>query len=279
MNYRGRVGESKITGNLQGHAAHRYEHDSAHPQAPSVVTRPATDCQRRGDRAGGDRLRQHRQQLLHPRRLRCRLAALTKTGDVLPTVVCQHMDGQHLGIHAGRGAALPCRLVSDRGALRRRSPVRQSRHQHRLPCGQLRSWWSRSRCMRRPRSPAATLAGVAVRTAPESGGDRGVDHRTRRFDARTLLCRVVRHVRTLAKESAAVRLYAWSVFWCFVALLSKQTAITLGPALVLYDVIVDRRQIAASWDWLRPYVPYVALTAAYLLLRYALFGEHCAKAL
>ena len=46
------------------------------------------------------------------------------------------------------------------------------------------------------------------------------------------------------RGSGGARLYMWSVFWCFVALLSKQTTITLGPALVLYDVMVARRPIA-----------------------------------
>ena len=37
--------------------------------------------------------------------------------------------------------------------------------------------------------------------------------------------------------------------------------------------MAERRPIRASWSWLAPYVPFVALTVAYLLLRYALFGE------
>ena len=43
--------------------------------------------------------------------------------------------------------------------------------------------------------------------------------------------------------------------------------------LVLYDLVAERRPIRASWSWLAPYVPFIALTVAYLLLRYMLFGE------
>jgi hypothetical protein len=67
--------------------------------------------------------------------------------------------------------------------------------------------------------------------------------------------------------------YWSSVALFFVALFSKQNAITLAPALVLYDAIVERRPIQVSWTWLRPYVPFVLLTLAYFGLRYVLFGE------
>ena len=65
----------------------------------------------------------------------------------------------------------------------------------------------------------------------------------------------------------------WSVALCFVALFSKQNAVTLGPALVLYDAIIERRAVRPTWAWLRPYVPFVLLTIGYLVLRWVLFGE------
>jgi hypothetical protein len=68
-------------------------------------------------------------------------------------------------------------------------------------------------------------------------------------------------------------LYWGSVALFFVALFSKQNAITLGPTLVLYDGIVERRPIRISRDWLRPYLPFALLTLAYFGLRYVLFGE------
>ena len=67
--------------------------------------------------------------------------------------------------------------------------------------------------------------------------------------------------------------YLWSLALFLAALFSKQNTITLAPALVLFDVIVDRRRIELSWKWIRPYVPYVLLTAGFLLLRYVLFHE------
>jgi hypothetical protein len=67
--------------------------------------------------------------------------------------------------------------------------------------------------------------------------------------------------------------YVWSVVAFFVALFTKQTTVTLLPALLLYDAIVIRRAVRPFWAWLRPYVPFVLLTLGYLFLRYMLFGE------
>lgn len=67
--------------------------------------------------------------------------------------------------------------------------------------------------------------------------------------------------------------YGWSVTMCFVALFTKQNAVTLPAALVLWDLLGLRRPVRLSWEWLRPYVPFVLLTVAYLSLRYVVFGE------
>jgi hypothetical protein len=75
------------------------------------------------------------------------------------------------------------------------------------------------------------------------------------------------------------RQYFWSLAWCFAALFSKQNTVTLVPALVLYDTVALRRPFAVSWDGMRPYLPYAAITAAYLLLRYELFGEAARESL
>lgn len=68
-------------------------------------------------------------------------------------------------------------------------------------------------------------------------------------------------------------IYLWSVALYFIALFTKQNAVTLPAALVLYDAIVARRPLRPTWTWLRPYVPFVLLTLGYLALRYSLFGE------
>lgn len=68
-------------------------------------------------------------------------------------------------------------------------------------------------------------------------------------------------------------LYVAAVLLYFVTLFTKQNAVTLPAALVLYDVVIARRPVRPTWSWLRPYLPFVALTLAYLGLRYVLFGE------
>jgi hypothetical protein len=67
--------------------------------------------------------------------------------------------------------------------------------------------------------------------------------------------------------------YAAAVALFFVALFTKQTAITLPATLVTYDVLVERRPVRLSLQCIRPYIPFVTLTAAYLCLRYVLFGQ------
>jgi len=67
--------------------------------------------------------------------------------------------------------------------------------------------------------------------------------------------------------------YWWSVALFFAALFSKQNTITMAPALLLFDWLVQRRRFELSWQWTRRYVPYVVLTIAFLALRYVLFHE------
>ena len=120
--------------------------------------------------------------------------------------------------------------------------------------------------------PAATLAGILFALLPNQVETAAwITGRVDSMPALFYVASFVTYVRW--QKSGGSRLYAWSVFWCFVALLSKQTAITLGPALVLYDVMLARRPIAITWQWLRPYIPFAVLTTAYLGLRYVLFGE------
>lgn len=75
------------------------------------------------------------------------------------------------------------------------------------------------------------------------------------------------------RQDGRARNYWWSVALCFAALFSKQNTVTLGPTILLFDLIVLRRRIRPTWAWLRPYVPYIALTAGYLALRFVLYGE------
>jgi hypothetical protein len=120
--------------------------------------------------------------------------------------------------------------------------------------------------------PAATFAAVLFVLLPNQAETVAwITGRVDSMPALFYLASFLAYVRWRAEGGP--RRYWWSVFWCFVALFSKQNTITLGPALVLYDVIVARRPLTVTWGWLRPYVPFGVLTAGYLLLRYALFGE------
>jgi hypothetical protein len=74
-------------------------------------------------------------------------------------------------------------------------------------------------------------------------------------------------------DAQSTRLYVCSLVLFFCALFSKQNTIVMVVTLFLYDLVAERRPIRASWSWLAPYVPFAALTVAYLLLRYMLFGE------
>jgi hypothetical protein len=74
-------------------------------------------------------------------------------------------------------------------------------------------------------------------------------------------------------DAKSTRLYVCSLVLFFCALFSKQNTVIMVATLFLYDLVAERRPIRASWSWLAPYAPFVALTVAYLLLRYVLFGQ------
>lgn len=74
------------------------------------------------------------------------------------------------------------------------------------------------------------------------------------------------------RDTGRAGLYAGSVACCFAALFSKQNTITLPAALVLYDLVVRRDSTINARAIVR-YVPFVALTAGYLILRGVVFGE------
>ncbi len=67
--------------------------------------------------------------------------------------------------------------------------------------------------------------------------------------------------------------YAISLVFFFMALFSKQNAVTLPVALVLYDLLVERVSAADLRLRVWSYIPYWLLTGGYLLLRFLVFGE------
>jgi len=77
----------------------------------------------------------------------------------------------------------------------------------------------------------------------------------------------------VARHRDSMRLYIASLVIFFVALFTKQNTITMVGTLVAYDLIVERRSITPLLAFVRPYLPFVAMTAGYLWLRYWLFGE------
>jgi hypothetical protein len=120
---------------------------------------------------------------------------------------------------------------------------------------------------------AATVAALAFAVLPmHAESVAWVTGRVDSMPAFFYLASFIAYARWRARPDAP-RLYWGSVALFFVAIFSKQTAITLGPALVLYDAIIERRLIRVSWTSIRPYVPFALITLGYLGLRYVLFGE------
>jgi hypothetical protein len=69
------------------------------------------------------------------------------------------------------------------------------------------------------------------------------------------------------------RAYVGAVACCFVALFSKQNAITLPAALVAYDVLFLRERPRPLLTAASAHAPFVVLTLGYLWLRWLIFGE------
>ena len=67
-------------------------------------------------------------------------------------------------------------------------------------------------------------------------------------------------------------LYAASLAMLFLALFTKQTTITMVATLAAWD-LVALGWPASLWARLRTYLPFIAMTGAYLALRYLLFGQ------
>jgi hypothetical protein len=70
--------------------------------------------------------------------------------------------------------------------------------------------------------------------------------------------------------SASRSLFAWALAWYFLALFSKQNTITMPASILLFDLLLAKRP---SRFTIRPYVPFVVLTLAFLTLRFLVLGE------
>lgn len=120
--------------------------------------------------------------------------------------------------------------------------------------------------------PAATAAGLIFVLLPnQSETAAWITGRVDSLPACAYLAALLSYARWRRQGGAAA--YGWSIVWCFVALFSKQNAITIVPALLLFDLVMAGRRAVPLGTWVRPVAPHTVLTAAYLALRYALFGE------
>jgi hypothetical protein len=74
------------------------------------------------------------------------------------------------------------------------------------------------------------------------------------------------------RERGGAGRYVVSLALFFIALFTKQTTITMVATLAAFDLLVVRRG-EPLWKTALTYVPFLALTAGYLLLRLRLFGQ------
>ena len=140
VNYRGRVGESKITGSFTGALRHRAADDRPHREVPPPMTGSASR-----NRAEPRRVRRAGRV---PRRGRCRIVSTIdnyfvrddfgvvellceQARRLLSAVVRVVMDGRDLGQRAGRSPAVSRRVVSADRTRRRRLAVSAPRAEHR----------------------------------------------------------------------------------------------------------------------------------------------------
>jgi hypothetical protein len=73
-------------------------------------------------------------------------------------------------------------------------------------------------------------------------------------------------------EGGRPGLYRLSLALLFVALFTKQTTITMVGTLVMWDLLTIGWP-RALWPRIRTYLPFAAMTLAYLALRFLLFGQ------
>ena len=187
VNYRGRVGQSKITGTLQGRAAYGHEHDRPGGEMPFHLT---------GRRAGGGGRRARRdasvpadaRRLLRAGRFRRRRAAERPSRrPVLSALVRRVLDGEHLGIQSGRTPAVRCGDLPGRRAVESRVAAATAPDQHRPACGQRTARDGHRHARGRIEHAVGAGGGRGVRRPADADRVGGVGHGTCRLDARVLL--------------------------------------------------------------------------------------------
>ena len=112
--------------------------------------------------------------------------------------------------------------------------------------------------------PAAGLAGLFFVVLPVHA--ESVAWITGRVDSMPALFyfgSFLAYARWRRSGSASRHLYLSSVLIFFLALFTKQNTITMVATLAAYDVVVLRRRPFPVVAFVRPYVPFVGLTAGY----------------
>jgi hypothetical protein len=120
---------------------------------------------------------------------------------------------------------------------------------------------------------AAAFAGVLFAVLPSQAESAAwitgrVDSMPAFFYLSTFLAYVMWRTR------GAPRWYALSIVLFFVTLFSKQNAITMAASLAAYDVIVlDRARRGTLFSCVKAWLPFIVMTAGYLLLRRLVLGH------
>ena len=127
-----------------------------------------------------------------------------------------------------------------------------------------------ARCLAERSLAASTFAGLLfaimpVHVEPVSWITGRADSFMGLFYVASLFCYGIWRLRAIRT------LYLASVCFFFVALFSKQHAVTLPVMLIFYDIFVARRGLRFTAKQIRPYIPFLALTLIYLGMRFVLF--------
>ena len=120
---------------------------------------------------------------------------------------------------------------------------------------------------------AAAFAGVVFGVLP-SGAESAawITGRVDSMPAFFYLATFLAYIRW--RLEARRSLYLWSLVLFFVTLFSKQNAITMAASIVAFDLLVlDRQRRGTLLSSIRAWMPFVLMTAGYLLLRRALLGH------
>jgi hypothetical protein len=124
------------------------------------------------------------------------------------------------------------------------------------------------------RAPMAAFAAVVFVVLPvHTESVAWITGRVDSLPALFYLASFLAYARWRGSGSARSSLYVASLALFFAALFTKQNTITMVGTIGAYDVLVRRIPLRPPGAFIKPYVPFVAMTLGYLWLRYELFGQ------